>query len=520
MYKAQNHFGRKHMFGLKSFFSKPEVSAATDIPTPEMPKTKGKQLTLPSFITTAKPSTTSALQRTDRNLANTDLTNYRSGSDSRVVVRDFVRSSADLSAVVSAYVRTGITDNYIAVAKNPDGSFNPEATSSLRQIITRMDVLSDYSIGYDDTYSLRALSETYAREILMYGGCSGELVLDKARLPWKVQPISMPQVKFYPSADGRRVVPFQEMSGNKISLDIPTFFMVILDRETLEPYSVSPLEPSIQATLFSAEFLNDIRRIVKKAIHPRVVVTIDEDKFRKFLPPEYSNDADKLHEYMGSVISDIEARINGLKPEDALVVFDTLGIEIADHGNTNLSNEYKVVQDMINAQTSSGAKALPTILGHSNGTSNTASAEVLLFMKSVNGTITAKLNEMFSKMFTLAVRLLGHDVYVEFKFEPIDLRPDNELEAFRAMKQSRVLELLSLGLIGDEEACVTLTGHLPPQGYKPLTGTGFRPNTGAEPAGNGYNGASNDGSTMNQNLKSDAPKNPKSQNGGKTGNKQ
>jgi hypothetical protein len=49
-----------------------------------------------------------------------------------------------------------------------------------------------------------------------------------------------------------------------------------------------------------------------------------------------------------------------------------------------------------------------------------------------------------------------------------------------------------------------LTGQLPPKGFKSLSGTGFHQKV-AQPVGDGYNGASNSGSTTNQNIKSDAP---------------
>jgi hypothetical protein len=140
-------------------------------------------------------------------------------------------------------------------------------------------------------------------------------------------------------------------------------------------------------------------------------------------------------------------------------------------------------------------------------------------MKQCEGTITFKLNEMFSKMLTLAIRLRGLDVTVEFRFAAIDLKPESELEAFAAMKQSRWLELLSLGLVTDEAASIELTGSLPPAGFKPLSGTGFFNAKSVEPAGDGYNGATNKGGAMNQNTAATTPKNAKSQNGGKPGAK-
>ena len=127
------------------------------------------------------------------------------------------------------------------------------------------------------------------------------------------------------------------------------------------------------------------------------------------------------------------------------------------------------------------------------------------------------LNDLLSQTLTLAVRLLGYDVTVRFAYDRIDLRPDSELEAFKAMRQSRVLELLSLGSLTDEEASLMLTGRLPLAGAPKLSGTGFRANTTADVPNNPYSGTSQ--GTLNQNLNSDAPKNAKSQNGGQKGNR-
>lgn len=496
---------------LKSFFTGPTgLSAATQLPTDPLPtKVAKSQQTLPSFLKTAKPSTESPLLRSDRLLANKDILDYRLGNDSRQIIRDFTRSDPNLSAAVASYVRTGVTSGFTAIARNMDGTVNPEATQALAQIITRMDVLNDYTIGYDDGRSIRSISEVWAREIVTMGAMCGELVLDKLRMPDHIAPLASAQIRMFPSKDGRKLIPKQFIAGEYIDLDIPTFFMVTLDEDLLEPYPISPIEPAVQAVLFGAEFLNDIRRVVKRAIHPRMVVTIDEEKFKKNIPADYLNDVEKINEYMTSVVSELETRVNGMAPEDAMVIFDTIGIEVVDHGNTNLSNEYKVIQDIADAKLAAGAKTLPTVLGHSNGTSNTASAETLLFVKSVEGMVWAKLNEMFSKVFTLSTRLLGYDVAVTFKYNAIDLKPESELESFWAMKQSRMLQLCSLGFMTDEETSIQLTGALPPKGMKPLSGTGFFEMKSVAPAGDGQNGASNGGSTMNHATRPTTPTAPK-----------
>jgi len=85
------------------------------------------------------------------------------------------------------------------------------------------------------------------------------------------------------------------------------------------------------------------------------------------------------------------------------------------------------------------------------------------------------------------------------------LRPDLELEAFKSMRQSRILEQLSIGAITDIEAVLDLTGSIPPPGYKSLSGTMFRTGV-ANPAN-----PTSPTSALNQDLNSTAPKQPKTQ---------
>lgn len=479
-----------------------EMQAASQLAVVPVPKVPSKQQTYPSLLTTATPNPDVALIRQDRQLANSDPTTIRTGTDTRVVMRDMVAVAPDLSATVNAYLRTAITADYTAVARNMDGTFNRDATALLQQLLTRFDVVQDYEDGFSGINSMRSNSESLSKELLTYGAMGLELVLGKDRLPRTLQPISVTQIVFFPDKSGKYLRPIQRLSGVDVDLDIPTFFYTSVDQVLLDTYASSPLESAIQPTLFMMEFMNDLRRIVKKVVHPRLTVTIDEDKFRKTLPMEILHDEKKLQAHMSSIIAEVESKINGLTPEEALVYFDTLGFDLLNNGNISLDKEWTVLHEIVNAKMTTGAKALPSILGHGSGSQNIASSETLLFMKNAEGMVQAKLNEIYSRALTLAVRLFGLDVYVQFKYGEIDLRPDAELEAFKAMKQSRVLELLSLGFIEDDQAAMELTGQLTPAGFTTLSGTGFytapaagtgatngNPNSGTSTAAGGGNNA-------------------------------
>src|SRR3990167_93006 len=496
--------------GANAFSEAPAIEAkatpsgktgSVQLPPQATPKATSKAAAFASYLTTARQASF-PLPQTDRRLASTDITTYRTGATTAQTMRDFAAASPDLAAAIFAYLRTAITGGYTAVAKNPDNTFNPEATNLLQQIIMRMHVLPTYADGFGGAYSLRSVAESLGKEGLLYGAMSSELVLDKTKLPWRIQPIHVGQIKFVP--DGNDLKPQQWLAGAKIDLDIPTFFYVSLDQDLLTAYASSPLEPALKPTLFAEDFMQDLWRVVKRAVHPRQHVKIDWAKVQAQVPPEAIHDQEKLTAWMNQVVADITAKVNTIGVNEALVYFDFMTIERETNGNTSLSSEWQTLQDMVNSKLATGAKTLPAILGHGVGSSNVASTESMLFVKSAAGAVQAKLNEMFSRIFTLSVRLFGYDVVVEFKYDPIDLRPDTELESFKALKQSRVLEQLSLGLITDEEACLTLTGKLPPSGMAPLMGTMFAAKK-ADPNANGNAPPSNDGSTLNQNLKSSAP---------------
>lgn len=504
---------------LKSVFRRPTLDAASQLAPLAPPKPKKGGLSFPSLFTRTKPADT-RLPQADRRLSTTDTLTYQNGQSTRSIIRDFVAASPDMSAAVWAYLRVGIPSGYTAVAMNaPDGTFNVDATRLLQQIITRMDTMPAYDDGFASVQSLKSCSESLARELIMYGAMSGELVLDKALTPRCIQPVSVTQVFFYPDLKGgsKGVRPVQRIGGEEIDLDTPCFQYVSLDQDLLDAYSWSPMESALKAVIFKEEFAKDILRIIKKVIHPRQTVTIDEERFRKWsLSPEAQMDPELANQELAAAIAQLESQINGLEPEDALVLLDTVGFEVQNPSNAGLASEYKVLQEIGDSRLSTGAKVTGTVLGFQSGSSNIASTETMLFMKSAEGAVKGKLDQFYSRMFTLALRIMGLDVYVKFEYDPIDLRPENELLAFQQTKQMIVLEQLSLGMITDEEASLALTGKLPPVGAPKLSGTMFKMNMGKgtvdtpaqDPAANPSNG----GSTLNQNLKSDQPATGRGQN--------
>ena len=441
------------------------------LPTPAPTKAPNKPQAILSFKTQIARAA-SALQRSDRRLANTDIATYRTSNDTRTVVRDLAASNPDLSATINSYLRVGIPTEYSVIARDPDGVINVEATKLAQELLRRLTYLGDVSLGYNPVSDLQSLSESLAKELLQYGAMGLELALDKQRLPLYLNAVSVTKLQFKEEDGG--VYPVQVIAGNEISLDIPTFFYISLDQDLLTAYSSSFMEPAIQAVLADTAFLNDLRKSMQRVIQPRLVATIIEEKVKASAPPEIASDPEKMGQLYTSLIDQLNEVLTGLNPEDALVSFDNVEYDMlkSEGSSSSIADTLAIVQKLIESKLAAGAKSMPAILGR-DSSGSTATTSAMLFLKNAN-IIRTKLNIIYSRMLTQAVRLMAQDVYVEFTYAELDLRPQAELEAYRAMYQSRILEQLSLGFITDEEASIKLTGNLPREGHVPLSGTMFK----------------------------------------------
>lgn len=474
---------------------------AATLPTVPPPKAPKGTQAYPGYRNSvvAKPS---AIPKTDRRLATTDrVVEARGLQETRQVMRSLAKGSPDLSSSVSFLLRTGIPEEYTMVARNMDGSINSEATGLAHELMRRMLYLGNPDGSFGTQLGLQSLSEQLGLELILDGAACLEVSLDKARVPASFAPISVTTLKFYEEDKGFRMV--QVVGPEEIDLDLPTVIYTAVDQLQTEPYASSYLESAIQPIMTDLDFNNTTRRALQRAVLPRLTAIIDSEMVKKMTPPEILADKDAFTKYKNELLTGVETVINGLNPEDALVSYDAVQYAYVEGGH-DPSAIIERVQKALNGKLVSGAKTLPTILGH-GGSNNASSTESLLYLKQAN-MLRVKLNELYSRAMTIAVRLMGQDCYVEFVYETLNLRPTSELEAFKSMKQSRVLELLSLGLVSDEEACIQLTGNLPPAGYKPLSGTMFQFKKGetANPTSNT--------SAAEQTLTSDAPKGAKSQN--------
>lgn len=460
-------------------------------------KLPAKPVAVPVYLGTSRGA---KISNVSTNITSIDRTAFaRNSANMNEVVANLVRTSPDLSNAVATKISTAISKKYTVVAYDEFGRVDVAGTETAQAFTQRLDTQApDYSV-FTKTTDLRSLCASLVLDSVRYGGMTSELILGAGKIPAFIRPVNTAKIEW---ADNLvNTYPIYKGKDGDVPLNYPTIFYSATQQDMSTPYCESPLSTAIQPSMWDQELNDHLRRAAHKNLLQRLVVTINSEEWAKTLPLEAQNDKKKRDELAAATVDQIEEQLNGLSPEDSLVIFSTLEVGTTADKNRSEDKSIEVLNKLISGQLASGSKILPSVIGRGES-AGTASTEALLFLKAA-GFMQLELDIMLSRIFTLALRLLGHEVSVKFKFESVNLRPEIELVSFRAIEQSILLKELSLGMRTDEEVSIMLTGTIPPKGYVNLSGTMFDVPM-ADATGNNYSNTSVDtlgGSDSTQSTK-------------------
>jgi hypothetical protein len=389
------------------------------------------------------------------------------------LLRFLARSEGPISTAIFNLVQVADCGYTIMAYDANTNHYDPAGSELAASILARMDTIND-SNGFDNTMGFTSLLQMMLREVVLTNGVASELVLNKGHMPDHIQIIGLETLKWIKGADNSYTpIQYQNGEAKPVSLDIATFFVerAVGDPTDLEPRSI--MEAAIKMLVFFEEVLEDIRRTLKQTGYARNVISIDLEKVKAAAPRDVLADSKKFAGFCEEVRTTIETAIKNIDPEDSLVMFNTATYEIvsADYGK---NIDYTPMMNQISGMYATSMKTPPTVLGMrmDSGSQALGNVETLIFLKAARA-IQLPVNVTMSRILTMAARLAGANVYVRFAYDPVNIRPEIETEAFQQMRQSRILEQLSLGFIDDDKAAALLkTGRRPP-GAPKLSGTFF-----------------------------------------------
>lgn len=447
-----------------------------------MPDGIDKQVVLPTRLVKKAVSQTAAsgtgsgnaIPRDNTRVANQSISAFRTQNSDVAAVRALDLYDGTVSSAIFDFVEIANSGFKVIAYETTTHQFSMDGTQAARSVLASMDTLYDYSKGYADKRGLNSVIDTSLQEVLVTGALAAELVLDKFRLPDKINVVPYDTIEWVSRGDGTKYPRQLSSVGDPIPLDIPNFFVAELHKHANKAYASTMMSAAINSAYHFNEFIEDMRRSLRRQGHGRLNVKLIAEKVVAAAPEEAKSDPKKLKEWMTTVIDTISNELQTLNPEDALVFYDSAEVDLLK--GEGEKSDYVPLLNALSGQHATSLKTSPSILGlRLSGSQSLSNTESLVFLKVARG-IQKPVEEVMSRALTLATRLLGVDVYVKFEFDPINLRPEDELEAFRVMHQDRVYKLLSEGFITDDEAANMLgTGPRTP-GAPPLSGTGFNRN--------------------------------------------
>ena len=427
-----------------------------------------------------------ALAKDALNRANTPLANYRQTRAAPDLMRYLAAGNALASTALLNLVALADTGIQIKAYDSLSSEFSREGLLAAELIVSGINTSADYSRGYANKRSMPCLIESLLREVSLTGGCCVELVLDRYRIPDRLEIFDYSEITWISDGKGGKYPQQKPKSGEPVDLNYPTVFIGESFKSAAEKYA-TPFSVSGAQSLFQLEsFLEDSWRVIRRAGEPRLTASLDYESIVRSAPADVQNDPVKLADYLESARTQIETLLTGLNPEDALITYSQVTVDKIDAGNEK--RDFSELMQVYTGMAASALKSNASLLGlrSASGSQNVASTESLFSCK-VARRLQLPVEEVLSRALTLAVKLYGVDAYVSVEFKTIELRPETELEAFKAMQQARVMQLLSWGRILDSEAQAMLGLGSLPESAAPLSGTGFynAPAVTPPPAGDG-----------------------------------
>ena len=401
-----------------------------------------------------------------------DLYDNRISTNSNELLRDLFKQDPDCSAAVNAYLTSSDTP-MVYYALDPNGEISEEGTKTLTYLIEKVTSRNDYTLNYQMKSSLSAIREELKYMLLLRGAAGAELVFDKTLQPKEIRNVDMLYVQWTEAKNGEyKPIQKTQESGEEVSLDVPTFFTTFFRRDPTSVYSYSYFVSAINVIAARQQVINDLYRIMNITGFPRIDITVLEEVIKKNAPADVQSNPDKYRQYIQSTVQRIANSFSAVKPQQPLAHTDSVEVKMINDKNPGGSLQIAEVIDTLNAQNQAAMKVVSAVLGRGTSGVNTASVEAKVFADNASE-LNKPVDYLLSELFTLALRMTGFDGKAVMYSREVELRSATELENQLTMRQARLLEQLSLGIIDDITFYIEMWGKVPANPSK-LSGTNFQ----------------------------------------------
>ena len=362
---------------------------------------------------------------------------------------------------MNAYTRLVVTKEYRAIARNQDGTPEPRGDEGAASAAHPLR-LSGRVLG-------RVLRRCLDPRAGRVAGAQAAASRAPVRSSWcstsracRIGCSRCRRARSRSSTTASPVSPHPDHWRREIDLDYPTFFYEALGGDLLQAYSDSPIGRRCRRRWRTRGFTNDVRRVIKRPCTPRLTATIQSDEFIKSLPSEISGDPEKLDAFREQLISASRPRSTGstrttrwsLRHHQVrLPAPRQRGLE---RGVGHPAEHHELEGGERHEGAGLGAGSLHRQSEH-RFDGDDAVREVL-------PGVQLKVNSISQPGAGAGGAPAGTTAMSSSSSTGLICGPTANSEAFYSMRQSRILDLLSIGYVSDEAAAIELIGRLPPEG--------------------------------------------------------
>ncbi len=226
-----------------------------------------------------------------------------------------------------------------------------------------------------------------------------------------------------------------------------------------DPYGRIPSATVINEVFFDIQFLADLKKIVHGVGTPKYVIKIIEEILAKTCPPAIKNDPNKYAAWLDDRIAEVQAAFDGLEPEDAFVIFDSVEPDILSaKTSTNIMGLVTPLSRAIERRIIKALKMMPILMASNEGTTEThGSVQFEIFAEGIASAQDA-ISGIWAAFFKLYLELCGRQCLVTCEFAAI--KTANRLLVANAENKEILNAMLkeAAGYISHDDASIDITG--------------------------------------------------------------
>jgi hypothetical protein len=235
-------------------------------------------------------------------------------------------------------------------------------------------------------------------------------------------------------------------------------FYVPLDPDIDDPYGRSPMLPALEAVIFQAEVLNDLRIIAHKMGYPRFDVSVSTEAIVSNIPERLQFDKEGSEKFINDYMDTIETAFAEIDIDDDFYHDDTIKVEQVS-GMGGKSIDFKSLLDILDRQVTVALKQLPIMLGQNQSTTETHGSIQWEIQVAGIRSIQNMTKRLLEKAYTVALRVKGSQSSVSVTFNEVRSK-DRQAEATaEATEINNLIAKVNQGWIDNDEAANEMVGH-------------------------------------------------------------